>query len=205
MELPHPLLAAWNRHLALERRRSVHTVRAYVACAQRLLQFLTVHCGASPSGALLAALPAADLRAYLAHRRAQGLGNASTARELSALRAFLAFAGGDDAVIPPLRGPRVKKGVPRPVAPDEVIALAEDVAENAAEPWIAARNWAVLGGPCREPRRRRSCLPASADHLAAAQLDLSSRMRAGIDAIGPDPLTRSLPSRATSACAQEAE
>jgi site-specific recombinase XerD len=144
MELPHPLLAAWNRHLALERRRSVHTVRAYVACAQRLLQFLTVHCGASPSGALLAALPAADLRAYLAHRRAQGLGNASTARELSALRAFLAFAGGDDAVIPPLRGPRVKKGVPRPVAPDEVIALAEDVAENAAEPWIAARNWAVL-------------------------------------------------------------
>lgn len=34
--------------------------------------------------------------------------------------------------------------MPRPISPDDVIALGEDVAENAAEPWIAARNWAVL-------------------------------------------------------------
>lgn len=144
MDLPHPLLAAWHRHLALERRRSAHTVRAYVASAQRLLDFLTVHMGNPPSASTLSALPAADLRAYLAHRRAQGLGNASTARELSAIRAFLKFASGEDVTVPPLRGPRVKKGVPRPVSPDDVIALSEDVAENAAEPWIAARNWAVL-------------------------------------------------------------
>ncbi len=144
MELPHPLLAAWHRHLALERRRSAHTVRAYVASARRLLDFLTVHIGAPPSASTLAALPAADLRAYLAHRRMQGLGNASTARELSAIRAFLTFAGGENATVPPLRGPRVKKGVPRPVSPDDVMALSEDVAENATEPWIAARNWAVL-------------------------------------------------------------
>lgn len=144
MELPHPLLATWHRHLALERRRSAHTVRAYVASAQRLLDFLTVHIGALPSPSTLAALPATDLRAYLAHRRNEGLGNASTARELSAIRAFLKFAGGEDATVPPLRGPRVKKGVPRPVSPDDVIALSEDVAENAAEPWIAARDWAVL-------------------------------------------------------------
>ncbi|MFX5570680.1 hypothetical protein ABTD96_20375, partial [Acinetobacter baumannii] len=38
----------------------------------------------------------------------------------------------------------VKKGVPRPVWPDEAVALAEDVAEDAAEPWIAARDLAVL-------------------------------------------------------------
>lgn len=144
MDLPHHLLADWHRHLALERRRSANTVRAYVASAQRLLDFLTVHLGSPPSASTLSTLPAADLRAYLAHRRTQGLGNASTARELSALRAFLKFAGGEDVTVPPLRGPRVKKGVPRPVSPDDVIALSEDVAENAAEPWIAARNWAVL-------------------------------------------------------------
>lgn len=144
MEHPHPLLSRWRQHLALERRRSVHTVRAYGASAERLLGFLTVHLGAVPDAGILSALPATDLRAYLAHRRAQGLGNASTARELSAIRAFLAFAGGEGATIPPLRGPRVKKGVPRPVSPDDVMALSEDVAENAAEPWIAARDWAVL-------------------------------------------------------------
>lgn len=144
MDLPHHLLADWHRHLALERRRSAHTVRAYVTSAQRLLDFLTVHMGNPPSASTLSALPTADLRAYLAHRRTQGLGNASTARELSALRAFLKFAGGEDVTVPPLRGPHVKKGVPRPVSPDDVIALSEDVAENAAEPWIAARDWAVL-------------------------------------------------------------
>ena len=145
MSLAHTeILARWHRHLALERRRSPHTVRAYCACAERLLSFLTGHRGATPDEHLLSALPAADLRAYLAHRRAQGLGNASTARELSAIRAFLAFVGGEAGTIPSLQGPRVKKGIPRPVSPDDVMALAEDISENAREPWIAARDWAVL-------------------------------------------------------------
>lgn len=145
MSLAHQdRLARWHRHLANERRRSPHTVRAYVASAGRLLDFLTAHHGAVPDDAALSALPAADLRAFLAHRRAQGIGNVSTARELSAVRAFLAFIGGEEAQVPVLRGPAVKKGLPRPISPDEVIALAEDVSENAREPWIAARDWAVL-------------------------------------------------------------
>src|SRR3546814_7646267 len=88
-----------------------------------------------------ARVSAADLRAFLAHRRGQGLGNASAARELSAVRGFLTFATGEGAT-PRLKGPRVKKGVPRPISPDEAVALAEEVAENAAEPWIGARDWA---------------------------------------------------------------
>lgn len=134
----------WQRHLEQERRRSPHTVRAYVAGAARLLAFLTDHLGAPPDPARLAALPAADLRAFLAFRRAQGLGNASAARELSAVRAFLAFVGGEEGLVPTLHGPRVKKGLPRPVSPDDVLSLAEDVSENAREPWIAARDWALL-------------------------------------------------------------
>ncbi|MBB6122365.1 tyrosine recombinase XerC [Sphingobium subterraneum] len=137
-------IAGWRRHLALERRRSDHTVRAYVAGAERLLAFLTQHRGEPPCPALLADLPTADLRAFLAHRRNEGIGNASAARELSAIRAFLKFAGGEDARSPAVRGPKIKRGVPRPVAPDDVMALAEDVAEAAEEPWIAARDWAVL-------------------------------------------------------------
>lgn len=144
MELPSPIIARWHRHLALERRRSPHTVRAYVASAERLLAFLTTHLGRAPDEACLSALSPTDLRAYLAHRRSEGIGNVSTARELSAVRAFLRFAGGDQATIPVLRGPRIKRGVPRPISPDDVIALGEDVAENAREPWIAARDWAVL-------------------------------------------------------------
>ncbi|MCI1141612.1 tyrosine-type recombinase/integrase [Sphingomonas sp. WKB10] len=79
----------------------------------------------------------------LAARRGEGLGNASAARELSAVRGFLAFVA-PDAAMPRLRGPRVKPGVPRPIAPDEVMALAGEVADEAAEPWVGARDWAVL-------------------------------------------------------------
>jgi integrase/recombinase XerC len=130
-------------HLRRDRRRSVHTIRAYEATANRLVHFLEGHWGGAVSRDSLGKVSAADLRAYLALRRGEGLGNASAARELSAVRSFLVFAGG--AAAPPrVKGPRVKKGVPRPVSPDEAVSLAEDVEENATEPWIGARDWAVL-------------------------------------------------------------
>jgi integrase/recombinase XerC len=135
------LALAFADHLRRDRRRSLHTVRAYQATAERLTAFLGGHWGEAVNRQALGKVSAADLRAYLAQRRGEGLGNASAARELSAVRGFLAFAG---AEAPRLKGPRVKKGVPRPISPDEVVSLAEDVAEDAAEPWIGARDWAVL-------------------------------------------------------------
>ncbi|MFM1982963.1 MAG: hypothetical protein RJB22_1682 [Pseudomonadota bacterium] len=134
------LVQLWSDHLRRDRRRSVHTVRAYVATAERLMSFLRVHQGGTPD---LAGLGPADLRAYLASRRLDGIGNMSTSRELSAVRGFLKFAAGENSV-PRLRGPRVKRSLPRPIAPDDAVALAEDVADQARHPWIAARDWAIL-------------------------------------------------------------
>ena len=141
-ERPLPLLFA--EHLARDRRRSAHTVRAYEATAVRLVAFLGGHWGGAVGREALGRVSAADLRAYLAHRRGEGLSNASAARELSAVRAFLKFAVEEGADLPRLRGPRVKKGIPRPIAPDEALALADEVADDAREPWIAARDLAVL-------------------------------------------------------------
>jgi len=135
------LALAFADHLRRDRRRSVHTIRAYQATAERLMGFLEGHWGGQVSPEALKLVSSADLRAFLAQRRGDGLGNASAARELSAVRGFLAFAGSST---PRLKGPRVKKGVPRPVSPDEAVSLAEDVAEDAAEPWIGARDLAVL-------------------------------------------------------------
>ncbi len=134
------LIGQWAEHLQRDRRRSLHTVRAYIATAERLMLFLQDHLGGAPD---LAKVQASDLRAFLAFRRGDGLGNASAARELSAVRGFITFAGGVDAV-PRLKGPRVKKGLPRPISPDEVIGLAGDVADQSAEPWVSARDWALL-------------------------------------------------------------
>ncbi|EQB03485.1 tyrosine recombinase XerC [Sphingobium indicum] len=138
------LCEQWRRHLALDRRRSVHTVRAYVATAERLLAFLEEHRGEAATAAMLAGIEQADLRAFLTVRRLDGIGNVSAARELSAVRGFLRFVGGEDARVPMLKGPRVKRGLPRPVSPDEAVALAGDIAETAREEWIGARDWAVL-------------------------------------------------------------
>ncbi|MBA4086857.1 MAG: recombinase XerC [Novosphingobium sp.] len=137
-------LEAWHNHLALGRRRSPHTVRAYGATVARLLHALPE----GQSWTTLARIDATTLRNHLAERRADGLGNVSAARELSALKSFIAFAreqaGEADTSRPRLRGPRVKKGLPRPVTPDEAVNLAEMVADDASVPWIAARDRAVL-------------------------------------------------------------
>ncbi len=143
------LITEWQGFLARDKRRSVHTVRAYVATAERLCAFLAAHLGAPVDSASLAALTSAQLRAFLSDRRADGptaagIGNASTARELSAIRSFLRFVGGPDAAIPLMRGPRLAKSLPRAIGVDDVIALAEDVAESRIDRWHGARDWAVL-------------------------------------------------------------
>ncbi|GMN01484.1 tyrosine recombinase XerC [Erythrobacter sp. MTPC3] len=137
------LLEAWRAHLTDNQRRSPHTVRAYIAAAGRL---------ATSRGLVsfgeIAALEAHDLRAHLAARRAEGIANSSAARELSALKAFIAFArsetGDPDPAAPRLRGPRLKKGLPRPITPDEAVNITDLIDGTAAEDWIGARDRAVL-------------------------------------------------------------
>jgi integrase/recombinase XerC len=137
------LLEQWGQHLASGRRRSPHTVRAYLSAGARLLKRT-----AAEDWHTLARLDSGALREQLAMRRAEGLGNVSAARELSALKSLLAYAreqaGGEDTATPRLRGPRVKKGLPRPVTPDDAMNVADAVQMSAAQDWIGARDRAVL-------------------------------------------------------------
>jgi integrase/recombinase XerC len=137
------LLEQWGDYLARARRRSLHTVRAYLAAANRLAEAIDAEAWRDIAG-----LDAAALRKQLAARRADGIGNVSAARELSALKGFIAYAreqaGHAETAPPRLRGPRIKKGLPRPVTPDEAANLADGVAALAADDWIGARDRAVL-------------------------------------------------------------
>jgi len=138
-DLPTLYAAHLTRHL----RRSIHTVRAYRATAVRFLSFMTRHLGGPVHRGELTKITPADLRAYLAHRRGEGLSNASAARELSAARDFLGWANGE-GVAPRMKGPRVPKGVPRPISPHEAVALAEEVGDAARLEWVGKRDWALL-------------------------------------------------------------
>ncbi|MDM8011056.1 MAG: tyrosine recombinase XerC [Parasphingorhabdus sp.] len=138
------IINAFAAYLRDDRRRSVHTVRAYVITAERFCAFLMDHIGGGVGADEIRALKQADIRSYLAYRRGDGLTNNSAARELSALRAFLKFVGGDEAQIPKIKGPKIKRGVPRPASPEDILALAGDAQDSASEDWIGARDWAVL-------------------------------------------------------------
>ncbi len=148
--LTHPaqaLAAQWAAYLQHDRRRSAHTVRAYVATAHRFITFLGRYRGEEISAAALLNLAASDLRAFLADRRGQGLGPSSAARELSGVRAFLRYAAeqqGRHPELPRTRAPKRPRTLPRPAAPDEAIGLAENAAEAASAPWIGARDLAIL-------------------------------------------------------------
>ena len=122
-------------------------MRAYTATAHRFIQFLGRYRGEQIDVTALTGLSAADLRAFLADRRGGGLGAASSARELSGVRAFLRYAAdqsGSTSQLPRTRAPKRPRTLPRPAAPDDVVELAETAAAAASEPWIGARDLAIL-------------------------------------------------------------
>ena len=150
-------------------------MRAYVATAHRFIDFLGRHRGAAVEPEQLLSLSAADLRAFLAQRRGEGLGAASAARELSGVRAFLKYAAeqsGGVAQLPRTRAPKRPRTLPRPASPDDAMGLAENAAGAASAPWIGARDLAVLlllyGAGLRV---------AEALSLTARALPLSSTLR----------------------------
>jgi integrase/recombinase XerC len=146
----HPARAIatrWSDYLANDRRRSPHTVRAYVATAHRLIEFLGRHGGEEIGRFSLLNLHATDLRAFLADRRSDGLGASSAAREMSAVRAFLTYAAeaqGNAPQLPRTRAPKRPRTLPRPASPDDAIALAREAEMAASNDWLGARDLSIL-------------------------------------------------------------
>ena len=141
------LVVEWCASLTDARRLSPNTVRAYAASLHRFITFAGGHLGRPVDAAALSGLALADFRAFLAHRRSDGLGNASIAREVAALRTFFAYAARAGVTADGLSGlasPKRAARVPRPVAPADARALVAEIGEAASAPWVAARDTAVV-------------------------------------------------------------
>lgn len=142
------LVDAWLQNLESERRLSAHTVDGYGRDLVGYLTFLTLHQGGSLTIMDLGRLKLQDHRAWLASRRKDGLTPQSQARALSAIRAFFRFLARhhkiENTTIGAIKSPRRAKRLPRPISVDDAGKLLNEAEIFSEEPWIAARDVAVL-------------------------------------------------------------
>src|SRR5712691_10681163 len=84
-------VARWRAYLADERRMSGKTVEAYGRDVRQFLAFLAGHLGGRITLAALTRLAPPDVRAFMAARRAAGIGGRSLMRSLAGVRSFARF------------------------------------------------------------------------------------------------------------------
>ncbi len=143
-------IARWLKFLGDEKRMSPKTLEAYARDARQFLGFLADHLGGAPSLKQLARLTPQDVRAFMAARRGDGLSGRSLMRVLAGARSFARFlernGKGKVGALSAVRAPKVARTLPKPLA----IAAAKRIADadlrdgEAREPWIIARDAAVL-------------------------------------------------------------
>ncbi|CAM3730987.1 MULTISPECIES: tyrosine recombinase XerC [Tsukamurella] len=135
-------LAEYETYLRLERGRSEHTVRAYLADLTSLLDF------AAERGVAGSDLDLATLRAWLGERAASGAARTTLARQASSARTFTAWATrrGHLAFDPGtrLKAPRPRRTLPGVLSADDASAALANAASGAAEgDPIAVRDQAI--------------------------------------------------------------
>jgi integrase/recombinase XerC len=143
-------ISRWLGYLNAERRMSPKTLEAYRRDVGQFLGFLAGHLGGAPGLRELAALTPQDVRAFMAARRADGIGSRSLMRGLAGARSFARFlernGKGKVGALSAVRAPKVAKTLPKPLAIGAAKRIA-DVGLRTGEgrpPWILARDAAVL-------------------------------------------------------------
>jgi integrase/recombinase XerC len=137
----------WLEHLAFERDASEKTLEAYARDIRQFFCWLESRLGCAPCLADLARLDAKIFRAFMAHRRGQGLKSRSLARTLSALRTFFRRLEAEDIVksraVFQVALPKVPHAVPKPLTVEKAKAVV-DGGMAAELDWIAARDTSVF-------------------------------------------------------------
>ncbi|EJF74674.1 tyrosine recombinase XerC [Bartonella alsatica] len=147
----HAILTArkdWLDSLLQTRRMAIKTVQAYERDTRQFLSFLCQHLGNKPTFNDLANLRIVDLRAYLAYRRARNISARSLSRAIAGLRSFFSYLSQEGIVNIPaaklIRPPKHPKSLPKPLAIKSALHLVKQENQQENEPWIIARNTAVL-------------------------------------------------------------
>lgn len=140
--------SAWLKKLAQERRLSEHTIESYERDTRQFLVFISDYHGQIADLKSVANLKPMDLRAFLTRRRQGGASARTLGRGLAGVRSFLRFleqAGLANATsATAMRAPRQPKSLPKPLTAVDAMRVVSDSDQLIEEPWVRARNIAVL-------------------------------------------------------------
>jgi integrase/recombinase XerC len=148
--LQHTFLL-WLDHLARERGLADKTVEAYERDLRYFFRFLADHLGGVVDIENVAKLEVRDFRAFMAHRRNDGLSSRALARTMSAIRMFFRFLEKQKIIknqaVLAVSSPKVGHQVPKPldVKNSKRVITDSDVGQRYDAPeWVMARDVAVL-------------------------------------------------------------
>lgn len=128
---------------------SSHTATAYEGDISDFLKFYQDFLGTPPFPRDLSRADTLCFRSYLANRQRRGLSHKSTARALSSLRSFYKFLARkydvkNDA-IGLISSPKVPRKLSKAIDPIDIEHMHGAIRDiDAAEPWLAARDWALV-------------------------------------------------------------
>jgi len=141
-------LERWLASLSALGGRAEATLTAYRHDLVRYLGFLSRHLEGPVGPQAVLRVSVSDLRAFMAHERARGVSARSLARALSAVKGFTGWLsereGLDATAVLQARAPKFQRPLPRPLAVDAAHGMLGQVSAQADEPWIAARDLAVV-------------------------------------------------------------
>ena len=141
-------LATWLDHQRALAGAAENTIKAYQTDVLGFLGFMTQHNGGTQGLAPIARVTVRDMRAWMAHERGRGVGARSLARALSAVKSFYRWLaereGFEPTAILSTRAPKFQRKLPRPLEVEAAAAMIDTVEIQASEPWIAARDVAVV-------------------------------------------------------------
>ena len=142
------ILGKWLDHQRALSGAAENTLKAYQTDVLGFLSFMTQHNGGAQGLAPIAKIGVRDMRSWMAHERGRGVGARSLARSLSAVKSFYRWLaereGFEPTAVLSTRSPKFQKKLPRPLAEDAATAMIETVELQAREPWVAARDSAVV-------------------------------------------------------------
>ncbi|MBR5153384.1 MAG: tyrosine recombinase XerC [Alphaproteobacteria bacterium] len=143
------VVADFIEYLTVVKNYSEHTATAYQADISDFLDFLEKFNGMSPLPRDMENVDTIAFRSFLADRQKRGLSHKSTARALSSVRGLYKFLGQKYGIkndaIGLISSPRVPRKLSKAIEASDVESMhdAIRVIDN-GEPWIAARDWALV-------------------------------------------------------------